>query len=76
MISTLKTWYPGKKISLLKLTQKIVMLILLITGQRGQFITALNVDRMEISLNHITFKIRNSDIKQGRQNYKPEPIKL
>ena len=31
---------------------------------------------MEISLNHITFKIRNSDIKQGRQNYKPEPIKL
>ena len=76
MISMLKTWYPAKKISLLKLTQKIVMLILLITGQRGQIITALNVDRMEISSNHITFKIRNSDIKQGRQNYKPEPIKL
>ena len=72
----LKTWYPAKKLSLIRLTQKIVMLILLITGQRGQIITVFNVDRMEISSNHIIFKINNGDLKQGWQTYKPDPIKL
>ena len=73
-------WKPGIQqknyLSLIRLTKKIVMLILLITGQRGQIITALNVDRMEITPSHMIFKINNNELKQGRQNYKPEPIKL
>ena len=76
VVSLLKSWYPATKLSLMKLTKKLVMLILLITGQRGQIITALNVERMHIEPDSFTFMIQNKDIKQGRQNYKPGPIKL
>ena len=72
----LKSWYPATKLNMLRLAKKIVMLILLITGQRGQILTALNVEQMCIRPDYFIFKVRNSDIKQGRQNYKPEPIRL
>ena len=72
----LKSWYPATKLNMLRLTKKIVMLILLITGQRWQILTALNMERMCIRPDYFIFEIRNSDIKQGRQNYKPEPIRL
>ena len=72
----LKSWYPATKLNMLRLTKKIVMLILIITGQRGQILTALNVERMCIRPDYFIFELRNSDIKQGRQNYKPEPIRL
>ena len=76
VIDLLKSWYPAKSLSLLQLSKKVVMLILLVTGQRGQIITALNVDRMELKHSMVTFHIRNEDLKQGRQNHRPDPIKL
>ena len=76
VVSMLRTWFPARKLSMMKLTKKLVMLILLVTGQRGQIKTALNVERMKLEPSSVVFLIKNSDIKQGRVNYKPEPIKL
>ena len=74
VLNFLKSWSPAKKISLKKLTWKLVMLILLSTGQRGQIIKALNVDQMTISPGKVTFLIDNKDLKQGRPGYKADPI--
>ena len=71
-----KQWYPAWKLSLLQLTQKVFMLILIITAQRGQGIRALNVDNMFVSSSSFRFKIRNEDLKQGPPGYKPEVLKL
>ncbi len=47
------------------------MLILLVTSLRGQIFVALKMDNMDIDKNCYNFKIRNSDLKQGRPGYKP-----
>ena len=53
---------------------KIAVLILLVTGQRGQILTALNVEKMDIDATRIKFKIQNKDVKQGCLGYVVEPI--
>jgi hypothetical protein len=72
----LKKWSPAKKLSLKLLTMKLVMLILLTTGQRGQILGSLDVQNMDISSKCVTFQVKCSDLKQGRLGYKPELIKL
>ena len=69
-------WYPARKLSLLKLSQKVVTLILLITGQRGNIINALSTETMDIQTNCFTFTISNEQIKQGRPGYKPGLLSL
>ena len=64
-------WTPFSEVRLELLVQKLIFLILLITGQRGQFIFALDLNNTEITDEKITFKIENSDFKQGRPGYKP-----
>ena len=76
VLDFLVKWSPARKISIKKLTLKTVMLILLVTGQRGQIIKALNTDAMEVSSSRFVFYISNKDLKQGRPGYRPEPIKL
>ena len=76
VLRLLKKWSPAKSLSLKLLSWKLVMLILLTTGQRGQIITALNVERMEVTASKIVFEIKNSDIKQGRLGYKLRPVCL
>lgn len=71
-----KPWFPAKNIGLLQLTMKVVMLILLITSQRGQIIQALNLDNMAQLEDSSHFKIKNKDLKQGRPSYKPNILKL
>ena len=44
VLDYLKTLYPLEKLSLKELTQKPVMLLLLVTGQRGQFIHLLSLN--------------------------------
>ena len=61
---------------LLKLTKKILTLILLTTGQRGQIISALNVEQMQINSDNFVFMINNENLKQGKPGYKPELLKL
>ncbi len=61
VLNWLKSWYPAKKHSLLKLGKKIVMLILVITGQGEQTLLALNTRDMIILQNKYIFK----DTKYG-----------
>ena len=49
VLDYLKTLYPLEKLSLKELTQKIVMLLLLVTGQRGQFIHLLSLNGIELT---------------------------
>ena len=74
VLTLLKGWTPASKLSIDKLSKKLVMLILLATGQRPQIISALSVDNMQLSSNSYKFIVSNLDLKQGRKGYKPEPI--
>ena len=48
-LKTFKTLYPLEKLSLKELTQKTVMLLLLVTGQRGQFIHLLSLNGIQLT---------------------------
>ena len=76
VLQILKSWSPAKKIGIPKLSMKIAVLILLVTGQRGQILTALNVEKMDIDATRVKFEIQNKDVKQGRLGYVVEPIIL
>ena len=49
VLDYLKTLYPLEKISLKELTQKTAMLLLLVTGQRGQFIHLLSLNGIQLT---------------------------
>ncbi len=76
VLDTIKFWAPAHKISLKKLSMKLAMLVLLVSGQRGQILVAMRTDDMHISSNSFKFVIKNSDIKQGRIGYKPNLLEL
>ena len=76
VLNFLKSWAPAHKITLKQLSQKVVMLILLVTGHRGQTILALDAHKMDISASKYTFYLETHDIKQGRPGYKPGPLIL
>ena len=76
VLKFIKSWSPAKSLSLTKLVKKLYVLILLVTGQRGQILQALTIDNMSVGKNAYTFKIENKDVKQGRRGYKPEPLIL
>ena len=76
VLKMLKGWSPAHKLTLRKLTLKLIMLILLVTGQRGQILLALNMEAMEINNKEFKFKIKGADLKQGRRGYKPEILRL
>ena len=63
-------WIPLSSISLLMLAQNLIFILLLITGQRGQFITALDIQGMIRTSEGFHFKINNQDIKQGQPGYR------
>jgi hypothetical protein len=76
VLDYLKTWSPKEELSLQKLSLKVVMLILLVSGQRPQIINSLRLNNMTYEKNCIIFKVENSQLKQGRPGYKPELLKL
>ncbi len=76
VLKLFKLWAPAKRLSLKVLTFKTIVLLLLVSGQRPQIIQALTVDNMKVSPNSYKFFLQNSDLKQGRRNYKPEVIHL
>ena len=78
VIDTLKLppWSPSKNLNLSELSKKVIFLILITSGQRGQVSTALDLEQMVCSMGKITFKILNKDLKQGRPRYKPNLLEL
>ena len=76
VLKTLKLWAPKQKLDLRVLTMKTVMLVLIVSGQRPQIISKLNIDRMEISPNKVTFSMLQSDFKQGNRGTYPEKLEF
>ena len=76
VLNLFKTWSPAVNLSLELLTYKTVVLLLLVSGRRPQIIRNLNVERMKISGNSFTFIFQQTDLKEGRVNFKPEPLKV
>ena len=76
ILTLLKSWSPAHQISLKLLTFKVVVLVLLVTGQRIQTLAVLSLDFMTVDLNakNITFKIFDL-IKQSRPGFR-NPIVL
>ena len=61
----LKDWGPTKKLSLKKLSMKLVMLLLLVSSQRGQTIKNLPLDGMVMESDKVVFKMK-SILKHNR----------
>ena len=59
MLSYLKTSHPVDTLSLKDLSFKFRMLLLLVSGQRGQAIHMLDLNHMIVSDNGLTFVIVN-----------------
>ena len=76
VLNFLERWTPASELTLEKLTMKLMMLILLITGQRPQLLTKLDIARMKTTVDTFEFVLEITDYKQGRVNYKPGVIIL
>ena len=69
-------WVPTSEISLLNLSKKLIFLILVVSGKRGQLITALDIEKMELSEDKVMFKVDNECFKEGRPGYRPGLVTL
>lgn len=76
VLTLLKRWSPATKIPLDKLAMKLVMLILLVSGQRPQIFRALTINNMELGAASARFVLEGKDLKQGRLGYRAEPVVL
>lgn len=76
VLNFLKSWSPMSKLSLEKLTLKLVVLLLMVTGQRPQFVRALDTRNMHIGVSAIKFTLDNRDLKQGQPGYRHELIQF
>ena len=65
VLNYLKSLSPVRSLSLKLLTQKLTMLLLLLSGQRGQTIRLLNVQNMTLTYSRVSFRI-GEPIKQTR----------
>ena len=75
VLSYLKTLHPVELLSLKDLSFKFLMLLLLVSGQRGQTIHMLDLNDMIVSENGFTFVIVNH-LKQSRPGYHNPQLKL
>ena len=75
VLKHLKTIEPLEQISLKELTLKLVMLLLLATGQRGQSIYLLSLEGMAMRANSCTFELMEH-IKTSKPNKSPKPIEI
>ena len=67
VLDYLKTLYPLEKLSLKELTQKTVMLLLLVTGQRRQFIHLLSLNGIQLTF-QIAYLSLDEHSKRSRPN--------
>ncbi len=76
VLDLLAKWSPAHRLSLRLLTYKTIVLILLVTGQRPQIIPKLSVEKMHIGSSSYKFELDHTDLKQGRKNFKVQPLRL
>lgn len=75
VLEYLQSLSPVDTLSLKELTLKLVVLILLVSGQRGQTVHMLNIDRMSFSNNCYTFQLVGH-LKQSRPGVNNPLVKL
>ena len=69
-----KGWCPARRITLKRLTLKLVMLILLTSGQRSQVIRLINLDDMVTRQDAYVFSLTN--LKQSRIGYENPDLRV
>lgn len=74
VLELLRRWSPARRLPLEKLTKKLVVLMLLVSGQRIQFFKGVRTDAMEVTPGKVVFTITNEFLKQGRLGYKLDPV--
>lgn len=75
VLDFLKTWAPAQKLTFKQLTLKVVVLVLLVTGQRIQTVHALDLEFMKKTRGSFTF-VLDTLLKQSRPGYKNPKITL
>ena len=75
VLTYLKTLWPLEQLSLKDLTIKLVILLLLVTGQRGQSIHLLNLDGMSMSSQSCSFELLDH-IKTSKPNKRDSSIDI
>ena len=75
VLSHLRSLSPVDKLSLKELTLKLIVLILLVSGQRGQIVHLLSIDHMVPMNNCYTFQIVDH-LKQSRPGVKNPLVEL
>ena len=75
VLKLLKDWSPVDTLDLKKLTLKLLMLILLVSGQRISTILLLSIDCLQISDSYATFHVFDM-LKQSRPGYTNPVVKL
>lgn len=71
----LRKWAPPAALTLKELTFKVVMLVLLVTGQRIQTLALLDVDCLTVTNDTVVFRIFQL-LKQSRPGYRNPEITL
>lgn len=70
----LKSWHPPSALTLKKLTLKVAMLLVLVTGQRIQTLVMLDISCMSVLSDSVVFRIFDL-LKQSRPGYRnPELV--
>ncbi len=75
VLTFLKLKFPAKKLSLKDLTQKLVTLLALLSGQRVQTLFAIKLENIKFTNSGVTIVI-DELLKQSRPSFHPEPLKF
>lgn len=76
VLSWIKSTGPVQDAPIDLLVRRLVLLILLSTGQRPQILVSLFLSRMSQDTESFTFILHNSEVKQGRPGYTPPQVLL
>ena len=69
-------WNPAEELGMLKLSQKVVVLLLLLISKRAEIVPALELQDIDIDESRVEIVLRNQQLKQGRPGYKLSKIVL
>ena len=68
VLGYLKSLAPARTLSLLKLSQKLAMLLLLLSGQRGQVLPLLDIRNMDLNDSRVKFSVGDL-VKQSKPGH-------
>ena len=74
VLNFLKTWAPAKRLSLRQLTLKVTVLLLLLSGQRGQTIWLLDTRNITLSKNEVRWRIGDLIKASNQKNHADELV--